>query len=40
MVLEVVRCAAGQCKSILVPHGGGTVHQPETIFKAIQEAYK
>ncbi|MCK4559067.1 MAG: 2-oxoacid:acceptor oxidoreductase subunit alpha [Calditrichia bacterium] len=40
MVLEVERCAAGQCKTILVPHGGGTVHQPETIFKAIQEAYK
>jgi 2-oxoglutarate ferredoxin oxidoreductase subunit alpha len=40
MVLEVERCAGGQCKTILVPHGGGTVHQPETIFKAIQEAYK
>lgn len=40
MVLEVERCAAGQCKTILVPHGGGTVHQPEVIFKAIQEAYR
>jgi 2-oxoglutarate ferredoxin oxidoreductase subunit alpha len=40
MVLEVERCAAGNCKSILVPHGGGTVHEPETILKAIQEAYK
>ncbi len=40
MVLEVERCAAGQCKTILVPHGGGTVHQPEIIFEAIQEAYK
>ena len=40
IVLEVERCAAGKCKTILVPHGGGTVHQPEIIFKAIQEAYK
>lgn len=40
MVLEVERCAGGKCKTISVPHGGGTVHQPETIFKAIQEAYK
>ena len=40
LVLEVERCAAGKCKTILVPHGGGTVHQPETIFKAIEEAYK
>ncbi|MFC2088706.1 2-oxoacid:acceptor oxidoreductase subunit alpha [Calditrichota bacterium] len=40
MVLEVERCAAGQCKTILVPHAGGTVHQPEVIFEAIQEAYK
>lgn len=40
IVLEVERCAAGKCKTILVPHGGGTVHQPETIFKAIEEAYK
>jgi 2-oxoglutarate ferredoxin oxidoreductase subunit alpha len=40
MVLEVERCAAGKCKSILVPHGGGTVHDPEVIFNAIKEAYK
>jgi 2-oxoglutarate ferredoxin oxidoreductase subunit alpha len=40
IVLEVERCAAGKCKTISVPHGGGTVHQPETIFKAIEEAYK
>jgi 2-oxoglutarate ferredoxin oxidoreductase subunit alpha len=38
MVYEVERCAAGQCKTILVPHGGGTVHNPEDIYKAIQEA--
>jgi len=40
MVLEVERCAAGQCETILVPHGGGTVHKPEHIYKAIKEAYK
>ena len=40
MVLEVERCAAGKCKSILVPHGGGTVHDPKVIFKAIEEAYQ
>lgn len=40
MVLEVERCAAGKCKSILVPHGGGTVHDPQDIFKAIEEAYQ
>jgi 2-oxoglutarate ferredoxin oxidoreductase subunit alpha len=40
MVLEVERCAQGNCKTILVPHGGGTVHQPESIYQAIKEAYK
>ncbi len=38
IVNEVERCAAGKAKTILVPHGGGTVHQPEEILKAIQEA--
>ena len=40
LVLEVERCAANQCKTILVPHGGGTVHKPESIYQAIKEAYK
>lgn len=40
MVLEVERCAAGKCKSILVPHGGGTVHDPKDILKAIEETYQ
>jgi 2-oxoglutarate ferredoxin oxidoreductase subunit alpha len=40
MVFEVERCAAGQCKTVLVPHGGGTVHNPEDIYHAIREAYK
>ena len=40
VVLEVERCAAGQCKVISVPHAGGSVHQPETITQAILEAVK
>ncbi|OPX34974.1 2-oxoglutarate synthase subunit alpha [candidate division KSB1 bacterium 4484_188] len=40
VVREVERCAAGKCKTILVPHGGGTVHPPETIYQAIKEAYQ
>lgn len=40
MVLEVERCAAGKAKAILVPHGGGWVHDPEDIYKAIKEAAK
>jgi 2-oxoglutarate ferredoxin oxidoreductase subunit alpha len=38
MVLEVERAAAGKAKTISVPHPGGTVHDPETILKAILEA--
>ena len=37
MVLEVERCAAGQAKTLLVPHGGGWVHDPEDIYQAIEE---
>jgi 2-oxoglutarate ferredoxin oxidoreductase subunit alpha len=40
MVLEVERCAAGQCKTISVPHAGGSVHDPEDILKAIEEAIR
>jgi 2-oxoglutarate ferredoxin oxidoreductase subunit alpha len=40
IVLEVERCAAGKAKAILVPHGGGWVHNPEDIYKAIKEAVK
>jgi 2-oxoglutarate ferredoxin oxidoreductase subunit alpha len=35
MVLEVERCAAGHAPAVLVPHGGGGVHDPEAICKAI-----
>ena len=38
VVLEVERCAAGQCKVVSVPHAGGAVHLPGTILDAIMEA--
>jgi len=37
MVLEVERCAAGRAETLLVPHGGGSVHDPEVIVQAIAE---
>ncbi len=37
VVLEVERCAQGKCKTILVPHAGGWVHDPINILKAIEE---
>lgn len=40
MVLEVERVAAGRCRTIPVPHVGGTVHDPEQIFRKIQEAVR
>ncbi len=40
MVLEVERCAAGKCKTVLVPHPGGGVHDPQSILAAIMEAAK
>ncbi len=38
MVREVERAAGGAAKVIHVPHAGGSVHQPEAILKAIEEA--
>lgn len=38
IVHEVALCVGGKAKVISVPHAGGTVHEPEVIFKAIQEA--
>jgi 2-oxoglutarate ferredoxin oxidoreductase subunit alpha len=38
MVYEVERCAGDQAHTLLVAHGGGTVHEPEEILKAIREA--
>ena len=40
IVLEAERCAAGQCKTICVPHMGGGVHNPEDICDAIVRAAK
>ena len=40
MVLEVERAAAGKTQTVLVPHMGGAVHDPETIYEAIRQAYK
>jgi 2-oxoglutarate ferredoxin oxidoreductase subunit alpha len=40
MVYEVERCAAGQAKTILVPHAGGEVHEPQAILTAIEEALR
>ena len=38
--LEVERCAGGMARTLLVPHMGGTVHDPETILEAIRQAAK
>ena len=37
IVHEVERCAGGKCKTRLVGHGGGWVHDPEDIYQAIRE---
>jgi 2-oxoglutarate ferredoxin oxidoreductase subunit alpha len=36
VVIELERCAGGQCKVISVPHPGGTVHKPAEILDAIE----
>ena len=38
MVLELERVVAGNAKTFLVPHAGGWVHDPEVIYKVIEEA--
>jgi 2-oxoglutarate ferredoxin oxidoreductase subunit alpha len=38
VVLEVERCAAGQCQVVSIQHAGGGVHNPHTILQAILEA--
>jgi 2-oxoglutarate ferredoxin oxidoreductase subunit alpha len=40
MVLEVERCAAGQCGTVCVTHAGGGVHDPQAICDAIVEMAK
>ncbi len=36
--LELQRVVEGRSRSYLIPHGGGTVHDPEVIFQKIKEA--
>ena len=36
IVYEVERCAGGRCKTMLVPHPGGEIHDPAEILKAIR----
>lgn len=40
VALEVERCAGGMAKTILVPHMGGAVHNPELILDAIRQAVR
>ena len=40
IALEVERCAGGAAETILVPHMGGTVHNPDVILEAIKKAAK
>ena len=40
VALEVERVVSGRCKTVLVPHSGGAVHEVETILKAIEEAVR
>jgi 2-oxoglutarate/2-oxoacid ferredoxin oxidoreductase subunit alpha len=40
VVHELERVVCGQAKVLHVPHAGGTVHDPEAIYKVIQEAAK
>jgi 2-oxoglutarate ferredoxin oxidoreductase subunit alpha len=37
IVLEVERCAGGQAQTILVPHAGGGLHDPDAVLEAIRE---
>ena len=40
MALEVERCAAGNARTILIPHAGGDVHEPHVILEAIRNAVR
>jgi 2-oxoglutarate ferredoxin oxidoreductase subunit alpha len=40
MVLEVERCAGGKARVELVPHGGGSVHNPKDIYNTIKQSVK
>ena len=40
MVNEVERCSGGKALTVLVPHGGGTVHNPKDIYDAIKNSVR
>jgi len=40
MYFEVERVAQGRCRSRLVEHGGGTVHNPNDIYNALMEVVR
>jgi len=40
IALEVERCAGSRAQTILVPHMGGRVHNPDSILRAIERAAK
>jgi 2-oxoglutarate ferredoxin oxidoreductase subunit alpha len=35
IALEVERCAGGKAQTILVPHAGGGLHDPDDVLEAI-----
>lgn len=38
VALEVERCACGRARTVLVPHAGGGLHDPEVVLEAIKGA--
>ncbi len=38
IALEVERCAGGQAQTLLIPHAGGGLHQPQEILDVIRRA--
>ena len=40
VVLEVERLAAGKARTILIPHGGGALHDPHDILRVVEEVLK
>jgi len=40
IVFEVERAVGGQCKTVLLPHAGGHIHNPQEVWKAIKKSLK
>ncbi len=40
VVLEVERLVAGKAKTVLVPHGGGGLHDPEELLQVVEETLR